>query len=97
MINKIKIEKVFSVKEARDNLPKIVNSKNINVITKRGKISSVIIPASILKELLSKEDFKEFLFEVYLTEEANKRIEEISKNKKLETVSADALLKEIGK
>jgi len=97
MVEGIKVGEIFSVKEARDKLPRLVNSSKVNVITKRGKISSAIVPTSMLRDFLGEKMFKEFLFEIYLREEAERRIKKVSKEERLETIPAEETLEKLKK
>ena len=97
MIEEIKIGEVLSVKEARDKLPKLVKSNKVSVITRRGKISSAIVPTSMLRDFLGEKMFKEFLFEIYLREEAERRIKKVSKEERLETIPAEEALEKLKK
>jgi len=93
MIKKIEIGEILSAREARAKFAKLKSDK-INIIIKRGKVFSALISINMLNEFIGDEKFKELLFEIYIREETEKRINKAAKKQNLETLTARQVIEE---
>lgn len=94
MINNI----ALPLREVKKRFSEIVRDAEkedkITVILKRNEPSSAIISFKKLRELIGDDAIKELLFEVFVTNEAEKRIKDVVKGKNV--VSEEEAKKRLG-
>lgn len=87
---------VKETKEKFTELNRLVAEEGITlIVTKRGRPNTVIMPITLLRKLLGDEKTKEILFESFLKQELESRVEDIL-NEKEKFVSFDELKKKLG-